>query len=236
MAETRRHYIPDGCCKQAWLLKNSLFVPNTRNWGDRKCLGDPRKSIVGLPDAILFLRISWERVFQQPQAIALMENFRPTIVWDAPLLRLQPRWKYPLLSRTRTLFRGGRLEGVLRGAFFLELLINAVHQFLNFAVFVTLRVVRAGFHGASLPHARLRAQIASNFNSRSAFGGPVDGVITRRVVPAGNSPCGDIPCSPPDRVPTASPRQRCAQRAARPWRGLREGRKWSRAATPHQRT
>ncbi len=108
---------------------------------------------------------------------------------DAPLLRLQPRWKYPLLSRTllsrtRTLFRGGRLEGVLRGAFFLELLINAVHQFLNFAVFVTLRVVRAGFHGASLPHARLRAQIASNFNSRSAFGGPVDGVITRRVVPA----------------------------------------------------
>jgi len=59
----------DSLRNQAWLLKNSLFVPNSRNLGDRKCLGDPRKSIVGLPDAILFLRISWEGVFQQPQAI-----------------------------------------------------------------------------------------------------------------------------------------------------------------------
>ena len=45
------------------------------------------------------------------------------------------------------------MERVLRGAFRLELLINAVHQFLSFAVFVTLRIVRAGFHGASLPDA-----------------------------------------------------------------------------------
>ena len=115
-----------------------------------------------------------------------MENFRPTIVWDAPLLRLQPRWKYPLLSRTRTLFRGGRLEGVLRGAFLLELLINAVHQFLNFAVFGTLRVVRAGFHGASLPHARLRAQIASSSTSRSAFGGPNQQLTCSRVMTNGD--------------------------------------------------
>ena len=53
-----------------WLLKNSLFVPNSQNQGNRKCLGDPRKSIVGLPDAILFLRISWKRVFQQPHVFA----------------------------------------------------------------------------------------------------------------------------------------------------------------------
>jgi hypothetical protein len=34
--------------------------------GDRKCLGKPRKSFVGHPDAKLFLRISREGVFQQP--------------------------------------------------------------------------------------------------------------------------------------------------------------------------
>jgi hypothetical protein len=56
-------------------LKNSLFVPKSRNLGDRKCLGDPRKSLVGLPKAISFLRFSWEGVFQQPQAISLTENW-----------------------------------------------------------------------------------------------------------------------------------------------------------------
>jgi hypothetical protein len=57
-------------CKQAGLLKHSLFVPNSQNWGDRKCLGDARKSFVGRrPDAILFLRISGKGVFQQPQAL-----------------------------------------------------------------------------------------------------------------------------------------------------------------------
>ena len=38
---------------------------NNQNWGDGKCLGKLRKSFVGLPDAILFLRILQERVFQQ---------------------------------------------------------------------------------------------------------------------------------------------------------------------------
>jgi len=47
-----------------------LLVPISQNLGDRKCLDDPRKSIVGLPDAILFLPISREGVFQQPQAFA----------------------------------------------------------------------------------------------------------------------------------------------------------------------
>src|ERR1035438_3036739 len=57
--------------KQAWLLKNSLLASKGQNWRDRKCLGDPRESTVGLPDAILFLSILRERVFQQPQAISL---------------------------------------------------------------------------------------------------------------------------------------------------------------------
>src|ERR1039457_2661029 len=35
-------------CNRLWLLKNSLFVSNSQNWGDRKCLPDPRKLIVGL--------------------------------------------------------------------------------------------------------------------------------------------------------------------------------------------
>src|SRR5208282_5387533 len=50
-----------------WLLKNSVSAPNKQNLGDRKCLGDLRKSLVGLPDAISFLRISREGVFQQPR-------------------------------------------------------------------------------------------------------------------------------------------------------------------------
>jgi hypothetical protein len=57
-------------CKRLWLLKNSVFAPNRQNWGDRKCLGDPRKSLVGLPNAILFLRVSPAGVFQQPRLIS----------------------------------------------------------------------------------------------------------------------------------------------------------------------
>jgi hypothetical protein len=60
-------------------LKNSLFVKISQKLGDRKCLGDPRKSIVGLPDAILFLPILRERVFQQPQAIAPNDLGRPVV-------------------------------------------------------------------------------------------------------------------------------------------------------------
>jgi hypothetical protein len=36
-------------------VEKLALVPNSRNLGDRKCLGDPRRSIVGLPAAILFL-------------------------------------------------------------------------------------------------------------------------------------------------------------------------------------
>jgi hypothetical protein len=41
-----------------------------RNLGDRKCPGDWEKSFVELPDAIQFLQIPSERVFQQPQDFA----------------------------------------------------------------------------------------------------------------------------------------------------------------------
>src|SRR2546430_16283232 len=47
------------------------FPQNSENLGDRKCLGKSRKSFVGHPDAILFLRISQKGVFQQPQAITV---------------------------------------------------------------------------------------------------------------------------------------------------------------------
>jgi hypothetical protein len=47
------------------------FPQNTQHLGDGKCLGKPRKSFVGHPDAILVLRISREGVFQQQQAISL---------------------------------------------------------------------------------------------------------------------------------------------------------------------
>ena len=37
-------------------------------------------------------------------------------------------------------------------AFSWSFFINTVEQFLNFAVFMTLRIIRAGSHGASLPN------------------------------------------------------------------------------------
>ena len=49
------------------------------------------------------------------------------------------------------LFRGRRCDGVLRVGFLSELPIDSVQQFLNFAILVTLRIIGAGFHGASLP-------------------------------------------------------------------------------------
>jgi hypothetical protein len=52
-----------------WLLKNSLITPIRQTLGDRKCLGDPRKSIVGLPGAFLFSSILREGVFQQPRDV-----------------------------------------------------------------------------------------------------------------------------------------------------------------------
>jgi hypothetical protein len=39
--------------------------------GDRKCLAEERKSFVEHPDAMQFLRISGQQVFQHPQAITL---------------------------------------------------------------------------------------------------------------------------------------------------------------------
>jgi hypothetical protein len=51
------------------------FLQNSRNLGDRKCLGKPRKSFVGLPSAKFFRQVLRDRVFQQPQAITLIENW-----------------------------------------------------------------------------------------------------------------------------------------------------------------
>jgi hypothetical protein len=46
------------------------FSGKSRKSGDRKCPGDWEKSFAELPDAIQFLQISSERVFQQPQALS----------------------------------------------------------------------------------------------------------------------------------------------------------------------
>src|SRR5450631_628387 len=76
-----QHVFPDAaayegnCRKQAWLLKNFLLASKRQNLGDRKCLGDPRKSLIGHPDAISFSRISGFGLFQQPQVIALIDGF-----------------------------------------------------------------------------------------------------------------------------------------------------------------
>jgi hypothetical protein len=46
------------------------FSEKSRNSGDRKCPGEVEKSFVELPDAIQFLQIPSERVFQQPPLFA----------------------------------------------------------------------------------------------------------------------------------------------------------------------
>ena len=46
------------------------FSEKSRQSGNRKCLGDWEKSFVELPDAIQFLQIPSERVFQQPLLFA----------------------------------------------------------------------------------------------------------------------------------------------------------------------
>src|ERR1019366_8822288 len=61
------------------------FRQNSRNLEDRKCLGKPRTSLIGHPEAILFLRISRVGVFQQPQALALIMQVRlrsPAAIWQ----------------------------------------------------------------------------------------------------------------------------------------------------------
>jgi hypothetical protein len=61
------------------------FPVKSRKLGDRKCPGDWEKSIVELPDAIQFLQILSERVFQQPQALSLAVSIRDWW-WEADLL------------------------------------------------------------------------------------------------------------------------------------------------------
>jgi hypothetical protein len=45
------------------------------NLGDRKCLAEQRKSFVEHPDAMQFLRISGQRVFQHPRLLTTVENY-----------------------------------------------------------------------------------------------------------------------------------------------------------------
>jgi hypothetical protein len=49
------------------------FPQNSQNLGDRKCLGKPRKSFVGLPSAKFVRPVLRDRVFQHPQAITLID-------------------------------------------------------------------------------------------------------------------------------------------------------------------
>jgi hypothetical protein len=55
------------------------FSEKSRKSGDSKCSGDSGKSFVELPDAIQFLQILAERVFQQPQDLST--SIRVSAVW-----------------------------------------------------------------------------------------------------------------------------------------------------------
>src|ERR1035437_6098561 len=49
---------PSQLSKSGVGVEKVRFPQNSKQLGDRKCLGKPRKSFVGHPNAILFLRIS----------------------------------------------------------------------------------------------------------------------------------------------------------------------------------
>ena len=50
------------------------FQKISANSGDRKYLGDPRKSFVGHRGALCFWQISRKRVFQQPRLVYVNNN------------------------------------------------------------------------------------------------------------------------------------------------------------------
>jgi hypothetical protein len=51
-------------------VEKLAFSEESRNLRDSKCLGDSEKSFIDLPDAIQFLQIPSERVFQQPPLLS----------------------------------------------------------------------------------------------------------------------------------------------------------------------
>src|ERR1035437_4461560 len=87
------------------------FSQNSRNLGDRKCLGKPRKSFVGHPNAILFLRISREGVFQQRRARPVVGAKRKGTCLGRPISASldgapgngsRPSWQWWVLERRTT--------------------------------------------------------------------------------------------------------------------------------------
>jgi hypothetical protein len=78
-------------------------------FGDRKCPGDPRKSIVGHPDAITFLRILREGVFQQPRLIS--STGRRVLRKGVSHRFADAKWKTAEGLRTGLRIQGGKAGG-----------------------------------------------------------------------------------------------------------------------------
>ena len=57
------------------------FSENGLEMGDQKYIGRQRKSFIRHPIAMFFERDFWERVFQQPQGLALIDLFRSICVF-----------------------------------------------------------------------------------------------------------------------------------------------------------
>jgi hypothetical protein len=64
-------------------MKNPVFIRKGQNLGDKKMPWDLRRSLITHLDAILFLRISQERVFQQAQAISLIHQVASDIAMSS---------------------------------------------------------------------------------------------------------------------------------------------------------
>jgi hypothetical protein len=58
------------CVRTPVAVEKLGFPGKSQKSGDSKCLGDSEKSFIELPDAIQFLQILSERVFQHPQGLS----------------------------------------------------------------------------------------------------------------------------------------------------------------------
>jgi hypothetical protein len=70
----------DFCTAKAQLARTGVavekvvFFTNGLKFGDKKCLPGPKKSLVGHSSATDFLRVFRRRLFQRPQANALIHS------------------------------------------------------------------------------------------------------------------------------------------------------------------
>jgi hypothetical protein len=79
-------------------VEKLAFPPKRPNLGDRICLREGRTPFIRNPDAILFLRISRKRVFQEPRLFTTVASGQPSIA--------QNQWRTTMEQNLRGIVLG----------------------------------------------------------------------------------------------------------------------------------